>query len=64
MVLSIPIDAILVPQGAEYKAVCRGLSRVNTTKPLVIQIPVGPKPLAIYLDKLKHVSQMTGSYGF
>lgn len=61
MVLSIPIDAILVPQGAEYKAVCRGLSRVNTTKPLVIQIPVGPKSLASYLDKLKQEGHLLGN---
>lgn len=44
---------ILVPQGAEYKAVCRGLSRVKPPKPLVIAIPVGPKPLARYLEQWK-----------
>lgn len=40
-----------MPQGAEYKAVCRGLSRVKPPKPLVIAIPVGPKPLARYLQQ-------------
>lgn len=44
---------ILVPQGAEYQAVCRGLNRVTTTKPNVISIPVGIKPLTTYLHKLQ-----------
>lgn len=42
---------ILVPQGAEYKAVCRGLSRIKPPKPLVMAIPVGPKPLIQYLQQ-------------
>ncbi|HEY9669580.1 MAG TPA: phosphorylase, partial [Coleofasciculaceae cyanobacterium] len=42
---------ILVPQGAEYKAVCRGLSRVKCPKLQVLPIPVGPKPLAEYLKQ-------------
>jgi len=33
--------------------VCRGLSRVSAAKPLVIPIPVGPKPLTRYLQKLQ-----------
>ncbi|OUL21976.1 phosphorylase [Nostoc sp. T09] len=45
------IQVILVPQGAEYKAVCRGLSRVTST-PTVIPIPVGIKPLTTYLHEL------------
>ena len=41
----IPIDTIVVPQGAEYQAVCRGLkkARVNTVR--VIPIPIGTKNL-------------------
>lgn len=42
-----------MPQGSEYKAVCRGLSRVTVAKPLVIPIPVGPKPVAEYLERLQ-----------
>ncbi|MBD2206231.1 phosphorylase [Calothrix sp. FACHB-1219] len=44
---------ILVPQGAEYQAVCRGLNRVTITKPNIIPIPVGIKPLTTYLHKLQ-----------
>jgi hypothetical protein len=42
---------ILVPQGAEYQAVCRGLSRVQPAKPLVLPIPVGPKSVTLYLER-------------
>nr|WP_236556785.1 phosphorylase [Calothrix sp. PCC 7507] len=49
---------ILVPQGAEYKAVCRGLSRVTTAKPTVMPIPVGIKPLITYLHKLQEQNQL------
>ena len=42
---------ILVPQGAEYQAVCRGLSRVQPVKPLVLPIPVGSKPVTEYLER-------------
>ncbi|MBD0261650.1 MAG: phosphorylase [Tolypothrix sp. Co-bin9] len=41
---------ILVPQGAEYKAVCRGLSRITTAKPTVIPIPIGSQALTTYLQ--------------
>ncbi|MBH8565590.1 phosphorylase [Nostoc sp. CENA67] len=42
---------ILVPQGAEYKAVCRGLSRVTGFKPTVMPIPIGGKALNQYLQQ-------------
>ncbi len=45
------INTILVPQGAEYKAVCRGLSGVTASMPTVVAIPVGMKPLLKYLQK-------------
>jgi hypothetical protein len=45
----LPINTILVPQGAEYKAVCRGLSGVTGSIPRVAAIPVGMKPLLKYL---------------
>ncbi|MCM0591150.1 MAG: 5'-methylthioadenosine/S-adenosylhomocysteine nucleosidase family protein [Gloeotrichia echinulata DVL01] len=48
---------ILVPQGAEYQAVCRGLSRVSGSKPTVIAIPVGIKSLTTYLHKLQAQGQ-------
>ncbi|WP_013324608.1 purine or other phosphorylase family 1 [Gloeothece verrucosa] len=35
------IDAILVPQGAEYQAVCRGLKGKSELKPKVISIAMG-----------------------
>jgi purine-nucleoside phosphorylase len=37
----LPIQAILVCQGAEHKAVCQGLSRVSGKKPTVVSIPAG-----------------------
>jgi hypothetical protein len=42
---------ILVPQGAEYKAVCRGLSGVKLPKPWVVPIPIGSKPVTHYLER-------------
>ena len=45
------IDTILVVQGAEYKAVCRGLSGVTGSIPTVIAIPLGMKPLLKYLQQ-------------
>ncbi|HEY9613849.1 phosphorylase [Allocoleopsis sp.] len=44
------LQTILVPQGAEYKAVCRGLRRVKSPKPSVVPIPVGPKPVTQVLE--------------
>ncbi|WP_374939443.1 phosphorylase [Tolypothrix sp. FACHB-123] len=44
---------ILVAQGAEYQAVCRGLSHITDRKPTVIPIPMGIKPLNTYLHKLQ-----------
>ena len=47
----LPINTILVPQGAEYKAVCRGLSDVTGSIPTLVAIPVGMKPLLKYLQQ-------------
>ncbi|MBD2168357.1 phosphorylase [Calothrix membranacea FACHB-236] len=44
---------ILVPQGAEFKAVYRGLSTISSSTPKVIPIPVGIKPLNTYLHQLQ-----------
>lgn len=51
---------ILVPQGAEYQAVLRGLQRISTAKPespypVVIPIPMGPAPVSCFLDKRHQV---------
>ena len=41
----------MVPQGAEYKVVCRGLSRVKPPKPFVVPIPIGPQPVTRFLEQ-------------
>jgi purine-nucleoside phosphorylase len=46
--VSLSIDVIFVPQGAEYKAVCRGLASSNSP-PKVIAIPMGITPVTNYL---------------
>jgi len=46
------IAAILVPQGPEYKAVCRGLSRLAVSTS-VLPIPVGPQPVTTHLKRLQ-----------
>ena len=40
---------ILVPKGAEYNSVCRGV-KAATSEPLVLPIPVGVKALTQYLE--------------
>ncbi|MEH2253757.1 5'-methylthioadenosine/S-adenosylhomocysteine nucleosidase family protein [Nostoc sp.] len=54
----LPINTILVPQGAEYKAVCRGLSNVTGSIPTIVAIPVGMNPLLKYLQQ----SQVNGQF--
>ncbi|MEH1997941.1 MAG: phosphorylase [Nostoc sp.] len=54
----LPINTILVPQGAEYKAVCRAFRGVIGSIPTVVAIPVGMKPLLKYL----HASQGNGQF--
>lgn len=44
---------ILVPQGAEYRAVCRGLRRSVAPKPIVQAIPVGAEPVRRHLLQLR-----------
>lgn len=41
---------ILVVQGAEYKAVCRGLGRVKPPIPSVVPIPMSPKAVTQFLE--------------
>ena len=45
---------ILVPQGAEYQAVCRGLSRVPSSQVKVLAIPMGIEPVRKYLQEFTH----------
>ena len=45
---------ILVPQGAEYQAVCRGLSRVPSSPAKVLAIPMGIEPVRKYLQQFTH----------
>jgi hypothetical protein len=47
----LPHDTILVPQGAEYQAVCRGLRGTTDSIPAILPIPVGMKPLLQYLQQ-------------
>ncbi len=56
--MSLPIQAILVPQGAEYKAVCQGLNCAGVPPPPVLPIPVGPKPLTQYLERSQKTGQL------
>jgi hypothetical protein len=46
------IQAIFVPQGAEYHSVCRGLKHSAAPIPPVFPIPVGASPLTRYLKQL------------
>lgn len=52
------IDIILVPQGAEYQAVRRGVGRAQL--PTVVPIPVGPAPLRRYLDTWQQADTIAG----
>lgn len=45
------IDLILVPQGAEYQAVVRGINQAKSYEPLIVPIPMGVSALEKYLDK-------------
>lgn len=49
--MSLPIDAILVPQGAEYFAVCRGLKYARRNQTEVISVPIGVNDIAQNLDR-------------
>lgn len=45
------VQAILVPQGAEYRTVCKGLSCATGFKPKVVPLPVGTKAVSEYLQR-------------
>lgn len=44
-------DALLVPQGAEYQAVCRGLKQASIAAPPVLAIPIGATATRRFLQK-------------
>ena len=46
----LPFSTILVPKGAEYGAVCRGLRRIDRP-PAVVAIPAGPKSASRFLQQ-------------
>lgn len=57
--MSCPIGAIFVPQGAELKAVQRGLNRSSATHVTVYPIPMGPQPVRTYLEQWRKQSLVT-----
>ncbi|MEC4894421.1 MAG: phosphorylase [Oscillatoria sp. PMC 1051.18] len=55
--LPLALDAILVPQGAEWQAVSRGLSQINSSKPVVLPIPIGFQAVSRELKKWQQPPQ-------
>lgn len=53
------IHTILVPQGAEYKSVCRGLKRSTAPTGLVTPVPVGVSPLTRHLKRLQQAGHFS-----
>lgn len=45
------IDTLLVPKGAEYGAIYRGLKQIQGNKPQVIAIPIGSQGLMTFLEQ-------------
>ena len=58
----IPIDTIVVPQGSEHQAVCRGLKKAHAKDIQIISIPIGTKnikqTLASHSGKLRNVQNI------
>ena len=50
----IPIDTIVVPQGAEYQAVYQGLKKANADRLKIISIPMGTKKIEQTLSSYSH----------
>jgi Phosphorylase superfamily len=49
--MTLSIDIILVPQGAEYQAVCRGIKKLKSPPPQVIPIPLGINAVTDYFNQ-------------
>ncbi|KAI9135285.1 hypothetical protein [Acaryochloris sp. CCMEE 5410] len=45
------IDLVFVPQGAEYRSVCKGLQIAGYNAATVVPIPVGPQGVTQFLQK-------------
>ncbi|MDF5729041.1 MAG: phosphorylase [Rhizonema sp. PD38] len=56
-----PFQTILVCQGAEYQAVCRGLSRASGTLPSAIAIPVGRNSSTYLYEKFESKKELPSS---
>lgn len=52
------MDVILVPQGAEYRAVCRGLQSRKRSHPDVVAIPIGSQPVRTFLQTWQPPAQV------
>ena len=48
------IDLILVPQGLEYRAIARGVNRINLPKPKILSVPMGTRSLQYFLEESKN----------
>lgn len=54
------IDLVFVPQGAEYRSVCKGLKAAGLNAATVVPIPVGPQGVTQFLQQwLQQSSQET-----
>lgn len=47
------IDTIIVPQGAEYRAVKQGLNKLKIQQPSIVSIPIGTKRIVETLNSQK-----------
>ncbi len=47
------IDTIIVPQGAEYRAVKQGLNKLKRKQPLIVSIPIGTNRIVETLNTQK-----------
>lgn len=45
------IDTIIVPQGAEYRAVKQGLNKLKIQQPSIVSIPIGTKQITETLEE-------------
>ncbi len=52
------IHAIFVPQGVEYNAVRKGLSRITASTPPVVSIPVGIPAFTKFLQQWKGITEL------
>jgi hypothetical protein len=58
------INTIVVPQGAEYQAVCRGLAKAKVKDKIqVIAIPLGVKQMSQVLVDYGAIISQRSNYG-